>query len=102
MGEKKALMSVFYLVNSLEHHHKCWRPYMLPGSCLNSILPKAEGGPRFSLMSNKLCILTFVARIPVFLLVQLNAFVSQLVPMPASIAPRSVLQPSSPPGFLRP
>ena len=52
---------------------------MLPHSCVNSILPKAEGGSHVTLMSNKLCILTFVAHVPFFLLVQHHAFISQLV-----------------------
>lgn len=52
---------------------------MLPRSCVNLVLPKAEGGSRFTLVSNKLCTLTFMARVPLSLLVQHNALVSQPV-----------------------
>lgn len=47
-------------------------------SCVNSVLPKAEGSCS-TLMSDTLCVLTSMGHIPLFLLLLHNALVPQLV-----------------------
>lgn len=69
---------MWFILETVKHHSKGWRLSVPLLSCVNSVLPKAEGSCS-TLTSDTLCVLTFMGHTPLFLLLLHSALVSQLV-----------------------